>query len=75
MEIQAGIENLNFVVYCVKKALEEEASHEVAASNLVWLDRHFGQGNEASAYLLSLGDAWDAPGVEKLMNECDQWKR
>ena len=69
-----GIENLNFVVYCVKKALEEKASHEVAASNLVWLDRHFGQGNEASAYLLSLGDAWDAPGVEKLMNECDQWK-
>ena len=67
-----GIENLNFVVYCVKKALEEEASHEVAVSNQVWLDRHFGQAMKLglSPLLRCLG----CTRRGKLMNECDQWK-
>jgi len=70
-----GIENLNFVVHCVKKALEENASHATAASNLIWLDRHFGQSNEASAYLLALGNTWNSHSLEELSRRCVEWEK
>ena len=72
---KSGIENLNFVVYCVKKALEENASHATAASNLIWLDRHFGQSNEASAYLLALGNTWNSHSLEELGRRCVEWEK